>query len=197
MINQISGILLEEEGDALTIEVAGVGFEVLIPSNQLHKIPAKGEKVHLFTQLVWRDTGPLLLGFLQKEDIKLFRALSGVSGIGTRLALNLMGYLPRAQLARAIIEGQSALLVKAPGLGKKTAQRLTVELKDLLSKQMPQLEGSSPSSLPRRQEAQAALTNLGYSPSEALLRIEQALEEQNEEELSLSEMISSALKVKI
>lgn len=194
MISRICGILLEEDGDSLTIDLAGLGLEVLVPSNQLHKAPNIGEKVELFTHLVWRDTGPLLLGFFAKEDIRLYKALSGVSGIGTRLALNLMGFLPRAQLARAIIEGQSALLIKAPGLGKKTAQRLTVELKETLIKLIPSLEEDSEKG-PYPQEAVAALTNLGYSVTEAITRIELAM--QKKPKGALSDLISQALKEKI
>lgn len=193
MISQIYGTVLEEDGQSLIVDLSGIGLEVMIPSNQLHKAPPIGQKVKLFTHLVWRDTGPLLLGFFAKEDIQLYKALSAVSGIGTRLALNLMGYLPSAQLARAIIEEQTALLTKAPGLGKKTAQRLCVELKETLTKLIPTLAQDS-SSAPYPKEAIAALTNLGYSPTEAISRIELAL--QKLPDASLSDLISQALKEK-
>lgn len=194
MISQIYGTVLEEDGQSLVVDLSGIGLEVLIPSNQLHKAPAVGQKVKLFTHLVWRDTGPLLLGFFAKEDIQLYKALSAVSGIGTRLALNLMGFLPSAQLAKAIIEEQTALLTKAPGLGKKTAQRLSVELKETLTKMIPTFSQDQSSS-PYPQEAIAALTNLGYSPTESITRIEKAL--QKAPDAALSDLISQALKEKL
>lgn len=203
MISRLEGILIQENGDRLIIAVSGIGFEVFIPSNQLNRLPPTGNTISLHTHLIWKETGPLLFGFFEKEDVDLYAHLTSVSGIGPRLALNLMGYLPRPELANAIIHEQVQILAKAPGLGKKTAQRLSIELKDKIVT-LAQASQTNCATDKRNAlggtlgDALGALMNLGYSPAEAKKRIDMVNNlTPKDVSLDLSTLISQALKVSL
>ena len=165
MIGRLTGILAEKSPPQLLIDCGGVGYEVDVPMSTFYNLPALGERVALLTHLVVREDAQLLYGFLSAAERATFRELLKISGIGPRTALSILSGLSVAELAQAVSQQQVARLVKVPGIGKKTAERLLLELKGRLA---PDL--SSPSA-GATTDAQAdivqALVALGYNDREA------------------------------
>ncbi len=131
MIGWISGDVVATEEDVLLIDVRGVGYEVTVTQSTLEKLSAT-DSVELFTHQAVRDDAITLFGFPSPEERSLFRLLIKVSGIGPRVAMAMLGTLPAQALARCIADGETGLLTKVPGVGKRTAERVIVELKDRL-----------------------------------------------------------------
>jgi Holliday junction DNA helicase RuvA len=165
MIGRLTGILAEKSPPQLLIDCGGVGYEVDVPMSTFYNLPALGERVALLTHLVVREDAQLLYGFLSAAERATFRELLKISGIGPRTALSILSGLSVAELAQAVAQQQVARLVKVPGIGKKTAERLLLELKGRLA---PDL--SSPAA-GATTDAQAdivqALVALGYNDREA------------------------------
>lgn len=165
MIGRLTGRLLDKQPPQLLIDVNGVGYEVEAPMSTFYKLPATGEAVALFTHLVVREDAQLLYGFATQDERRLFRDLIKVSGVGPKIAMAVLSGISTQDFALAVQQGDTAQIVRVPGIGKKTAERLVVELRDKLggsnSPIAPTLGGGA------EQEAYSALLALGYKPVEA------------------------------
>jgi Holliday junction DNA helicase RuvA len=137
MIGRLSGTLLEKNPPQILIDVGGVGYEVDVPMSTFYKLPANGEKLALLIHHVVREDGQFLYGFAGEDERFAFRQLVKISGIGARMALSVLSGLSVADLADAIARQESGRLVKVPGIGKKTAERLLLELKGKLADALP------------------------------------------------------------
>lgn len=173
MIASLRGVLAEKGPAHCVVEVSGVGYLVSVSSQTARALPATGEAVHLHTHQVVREDALQLYGFADPEERCLFELLITVSGVGPKVALAVLSGLPPAALARAIREENIALLVGIPGVGRKTAERLVVELRDKLEPAVT-AQASTPAAdgrgIPRSEQfddAVAALVRLGYSPAQA------------------------------
>ena len=167
MIGRLSGILLEKNPPQLLIDCQGVGYEIDVSMTTFYSLPQLGERVSLFTHLTVREDAHLLYGFGQQEERKVFRQLIKISGIGARIALAILSGLSVADLAQAITLQEAGRLIKIPGIGKKTAERLLLELKGKLGAEL-----SAPGGALVLPDANADILNallaLGYSDKEAL-----------------------------
>jgi len=165
MIGRLTGILAEKSPPQVLIDVAGVGYEVDVPMSSFYNLPALGERTTLLTHFVVREDAQLLFGFLTQAERGAFRQLIKISGVGPRMALGLLSGLSVAELTQAVTQQQTARLVKVPGIGKKTAERLLLELRGKLGPDLG-LPGAAVVS-----DAQAdivqALIALGYSERDA------------------------------
>ncbi|MDR2880776.1 MAG: Holliday junction branch migration protein RuvA [Azoarcus sp.] len=169
MIGRISGILLEKKPPQILVETGGIGYEIDVPMSTFCDLPACGEKVKLHTHFVVREDGHFLYGFATSEERAVFRQLIRISGIGARMALAVLSGLPISELAQAVALQETGRLVKIPGIGKKTAERLLLELRgkfDALPG-MPQQALRSGASAPGGDILDALLA-LGYNEREAL-----------------------------
>lgn len=175
MIGRISGTLIEKQSPELLIDVNGIGYEVLAPMTTIYQLPELGQKVSLHTHFVVREDAQLLFGFADKQQRALFRALIKVSGVGPKLALAILSGIEAQTFVRSIHDGDTATLVRIPGIGKKTAERLVVEMKDRLKEwqvdsDLPLMAAANPQPMGQDQwiqEAEGALIALGYKPTEA------------------------------
>jgi Holliday junction DNA helicase RuvA len=169
MIGRLSGILLEKAPPHVLVDCNGVGYEVDVPMSTFYNLPHTGEKVVLFTHLVVREDAHLLFGFGAASERALFRQLIKITGIGARMALAILSGMSVAELSQAVTLQETGRLVKVPGIGKKTAERLLLELKGKLGADIGMVAGAA------RDDAQVdvlnALAALGYSDKEALLAI--------------------------
>ena len=165
MIGRLVGTLAEKAPPQVLIDVNGVGYEVDVPMSSFFNLPGLGERVTLLTHFVVREDAQLLYGFLTHEERATFRQLIRISGIGPRTALSILSGLSVAELSQAVTQQQAGRLVKVPGIGKKTAERLLLELKGKLGPDMA-APGAAVAS-----DAQAdivqALMALGYNEKEA------------------------------
>ncbi len=190
MIGRLAGVLLEKNPPQILIDVQGVGYELEVPMSTFYVLPATGERVALFTQLLVREDAQLLYGFASESERRAFRELLRISGVGARTALAVLSGLSVAELVEAVTLQQSERLVKIPGIGKKTAERLLLELNGRLG---AELRSGAPGTAPRQPVANDvvnALLALGYSEKEANHALKQV-----PEGLSLSEGIRQALRV--
>ena len=167
MIGRLAGTLVSKQPPRLLVDVAGVGYEVDVPMSTFYQLPATGEKIVLHTHLVVREDAHILFGFSTLEERGTFRELIRVSGVGARTALSVLSGMSVSELAQAVATQESARLVKVPGIGKKTAERLLLELKGRLADALPGASGSgaAPSA---DGDVLNALVALGYSEKEAL-----------------------------
>ena len=187
MIGRLHGKLIEKNPPQVLIDVGGVGYEVDIPMSTFYNLPGLGGVVTLFTHLVVREDAELLYGFATKAEQTAFRTLIRVSGVGPRIALAVLSGMTADQLASAIESGETGLLTRVPGIGKKTAERLILELKGKLSGGTLSVPAGAPGSA--RADIAAALIALGYSDREA-----QAAAKRVPEDTGVSEGIRLALK---
>ncbi len=132
MIGRLSGVLLDKTPPQVLVDVGGIGYEVDVPMSTFYDLPAPGERIALLTHLVVREDAHLLYGFLRPAERDAFRQLIRISGIGPRTALAVLSGLSVDDLAHAVAAQEAGRLVKVPGIGKKTAERLLLELKDKL-----------------------------------------------------------------
>ena len=176
MIAFIKGILAEKSGDSIVLDVSGVGYQIFVPGQVTERLPSIGETIKIHTYLQVREDAMTLFGFLSKDDLRIFRLLLGVNGIGPRGALAVLSVMTTDDLRFAILGEDAAAIAKTPGIGVKTAKRLILELRDKISfeetfEQKEELSPQAPSSGAAngvKSEAVLALTALGYSQSEAL-----------------------------
>jgi Holliday junction DNA helicase RuvA len=188
MIATLEGILEDRGADSVIINVGGMGFLVYVPSSTLGQLGAVKDKVFLYTHLHVRQDNIFLCGFASSEELALFKNLISVSGIGTKLALALLSAWNPERLVVAITSGDIDLLSQTPGIGKKMASRLVVELKGKLEKEWKEV------ALPLAAENTdiiAALTGLGYSVTEATKAVSRL---PDSEGLILEEKIRMALQ---
>ncbi|MBB3224570.1 Holliday junction branch migration protein RuvA [Pseudoduganella umbonata] len=170
MIGRLSGVLLEKNPPQLLIDVQGVGYEVDVPMSTFYNLPHTGERVMLFTHLTVREDAHLLYGFGHAEERVVFRQLIKISGIGARMALAILSGMSIADLSQAVTRQEAGRLVKIPGIGKKTAERLLLELKGKLGADLGSVGGVA--AVPDAQtDILNALIALGYSDKEALLAL--------------------------
>lgn len=165
MIASLAGTLEAIGTDWVIVNVGGVGFKVHLPTSDISGIGNPGGKVKLFTHLHVREDNISLYGSTSSEELGLFEVLIGVSGIGPKLALAMLSAMEPERLAAAIATSNSTVLTQVPGIGKKTAERLILELKDKVSAGM--LAMSAPELAPENAEVLGALVSLGYSTNEA------------------------------
>lgn len=173
MISYLKGTLAWRGEDRVIVETGGVGYQVFVSPMTLSALPQTESEVQLFTHMSVKEDGISLFGFRSMEELTLFHQLIGVSGVGPKGALALLGALPASQIRIAIVTEDAAALAKAPGLGKKTAQKIIIDLKDKMKnetllpegwEETPQeMTGAGP-----KTEALEALLALGYSRSEAV-----------------------------
>lgn len=199
MIGRLRGVLLEKHPPDILVDVSGVGYEVQVPMTTLFQLPAAGEPVTLLTHLVVREDAQQLFGFASEQDRRLFRELIKVSGVGPRLALTLLSGMDAREFARALARDDTSALVALPGVGRKTAERLLVEMRDKAGKWLGELT-PQPDTLEAplpvagddfRDEAEQALVALGYKlPEAAKLVARVAAEDVNSSE----ELIRRALR---
>jgi len=169
MIGRLHGTLLQKEPPTLLLDVGGVGYEIEAPTSTFYDLPAAGERVTLFTHLVVRDDAHLLYGFSRDGQRRLFRSLLKVNGVGPRVALAILSGLSDEELLRCLAQEDIACLTKVPGVGRKTAERLIVELRDKIDLTVSVTSAVRPLAAPLDpvQEAVSALIALGYKPQEA------------------------------
>jgi len=165
MIGRLTGTLLEKNPPTLCLDVGGVGYEVDVPMSTLYNLPDIGSKVTLYTHLTVREDAHLLFGFGNAAERSAFRALIKVSGVGARTALALLSGMSVDELAAAITQQESARLLRVPGIGKKTAERLLLELKGKLGADLG-AAGLAPAPA-GRDDILHALLSLGYSAAES------------------------------
>lgn len=166
MIGRLCGTLLEKNPPQVLVDCQGVGYEVDVPMSTFYQLPPLGEPVTLLTHLSVREDAQQLFGFASAEERKAFRQLIRISGVGARTALAILSGLSVADLAQAVTLQESGRLVKVPGIGKKTAERLLLELKGKLGAELPATGGTAPLD-DAQHDIQQALLALGYSEKEA------------------------------
>lgn len=201
MIAFIEGILEEAQALKLIVNVGGIGYEIHTPLTSSAPLAPVGQKVKLLTQLVVREDSQTLYGFLTNEEKSAFVALTEkVSGIGPKIALNILSRLSVDSLQSAVLSGNVALLTQCPGIGKKTAERLVLELKDLFQKSpltssttkldQPGAMGAAVGDL--EEDAVAALVTLGFKPADANKRVAKAVSESPKDQ-TVASIIKKAL----
>ena len=199
MIGQLRGTVVDKRPPMLVIDVGGVGYEVEAPLGAFFDLP-EGEVV-LHTHLVVRDDAHLLFGFRSRGERELFRSLIRVNGVGPKLALTLLSGIDAAEFVRCVQDGDVTTLTRLPGVGKKTAERLIVEMRDRIAdtfgEHLPAELGSAPvraapvdAATRVVEEAEGALIALGYKPTEAAKAVNAAYEEG----LATEDLIRRALK---
>jgi len=189
MIGRLSGTLIEKNPPQILLDVQGVAYEVDVPMSTFYNLPNVGDSVALFTHLVVREDAHLLFGFGSENERRAFRQLIKISGIGARIALSVLSGLSVAELAHAVTMQESGRLTKIPGIGKKTAERLLLELKDKLGADLT-TGVAIHRAAPVTSDVLHALLSLGYSDKEAVNAVKQL-----PEGIALSDAIRQALKL--
>jgi holliday junction DNA helicase RuvA len=188
MIGRITGILLEKNPPQVLVEAAGVGYEIDVPMSTFYLLPKTGDKVALFTHMVVREDAQLLYGFASDTERATFRTLLKVSGVGPKVALAVLSGMSVNDLAEAVATQESGRLTKVPGIGKKTAERLLLELKDKLKVDVRIAVGEV-AKTSHTADVLNALIGLGYSEREALMAVKLL-----PADVSVSDGIRQALK---
>ena len=193
MYAHFNGIVAEKNPDSIVIDCGGVGYLLNVSGATLAMAPAVGERMKLYSVLVVREDAMELYGFYSREEKDMYERLKGVTGVGSRTALQILSSMSVRDLSLALVAGDAAALTRVPGIGKKTAQRLVLELKDKVDD--AQLTGQAAAVAPRQTagpegEAVAALMALGYGASEAA----QAVSRVAGKSAKVDELIFLALK---
>ena len=165
MIGRIAGVLLEKNPPQVLVEAAGVGYELEVPMSTFYNLPALGERISLLTHFVVREDAQILFGFASETERSAFRQLIKISGVGPRTALGVLSGLSVADLAAAVTSQDATRLVKVPGIGKKTAERLLLELKGKMGPQLSATAAGGGSA--EHHDITQALLALGYNEREA------------------------------
>ncbi len=197
MISQLRGILLEKQPPQLLLDVHGIAYEIDAPMSTFYRLPDNGQEVVLHTHFVVREDAHHLYGFYAREERALFRTLLKVNGVGPRLGLTILSSMDPTEFVRCITNNDTTNLVRLPGVGKKTAERLVIEMRDKLSDWQPVLPSESACSVKKPetrnriiQDAISAMIALGYKPAEA----SRAVAKVDDNTKSSEEMIRQALK---
>ena len=187
MIGRIRGTLVEKQLTEILVDVNGIGYEISVPMSTLYRLPDAGQGLLLYTHLAVREDAHVLYGFLELAEKKLFRALIKVSGVGPKLALAILSGMAVDEFVRTVNANDAAALVKMPGVGKKTAERLIIEMRDRLAEWGPVMpmpdDGETLSGRREPQvagEAETALISLGYRPAEARQAVARVIKEHGE-----------------
>ena len=200
MIAYVKGILSIVSDQSVVVDVSGVGYLVYVSPSTLSRLKPKGDEIQLFTYMQMGETGQFLHGFLTQEEVRLFTLLISVSGIGPKVASGILSVMSPSQVMLAIVAEDTAALSKAPGVGKKTAQRLMLELRDKIKTTEPFESANSDAGFSgffaesgpsgEKQDALAALLALGYGRTEAM----QAVLEITQADMTADNIIRLALK---
>jgi Holliday junction DNA helicase RuvA len=194
MISQIKGTIIDKQPPTLVVDVHGVGYEILAPMNTFYQLPDVGQEVKLLTQLIVREDSQTLYGFVSSSERELFRSLIKVNGVGPKMAITILSAIEPDTFAQCIADQNVIALTKIPGVGKKTAERLIIEMRDRLA-HWQNTKGSSTknyllSTADPKQDAISALIALGYKPQDAQKTVHKIASDG----LSSEEMIRLALK---
>ena len=194
MIAYIKGTLEHISEGLIIVETGGIGYSVQVPASAVQKLPAIGSPVTVHTVFDVRDTGVYLYGFMTREEKEIFTKLITVNGVGPKSALGILSILSPSELILAVVSGSEKDISKAPGIGKKTAQRIIIDLKDKF-KTMTSDDFTDSFDIPSaadnpKSEAVSALCALGYSNSEALKAVSQSYEDG----MTTEDILKSALK---
>ena len=191
MIGSLIGLIKEKTPSSILLEVNGIGYEISIPLSTSFQLPKVGESAFLLTHLVVREDQHSLYGFATEEERKLFRALIKISGVGAKLAITILYVTNVTGFIQSVVNEDIDALVHLPGIGKKTAERLVVEMKDKIS-EISDDQNNLPDSGANSAVAEAinALVNLGYKTKDA----KNILDKIDSEELSVEDLIRQALK---
>ncbi len=189
MIAQLRGTLVDKGVDRVVVDVGGVGYGVAVSLNTLAALPSVGQTALLHTELIVREDSLSLVGFATVDERAAFHLVTGVQGIGPKLAMSILSTMDPAELGAAVREGDHARLTKIPGIGKKTAERIVLELRDKFA-------GGGAATAPKPSGSNAvvsALVNLGYKPAEA----ERAANEANKAHAGagVAELVKAALRL--
>lgn len=198
MIGRITGVLLEKQPPFILVDVQGVGYEIEAPNSTLAKLPQPGEKVVLHTHLIVREDAHVLCGFATEHERQMFRTLIKVNSVGAKLALGILSGISVQQFIQCVQHNDAAALTKLPGVGKKTAERLIIEmrdrLKDMSIEASPAVANADQPAEPTQNDAMrdaiSALVSLGYKPQEA----SRLLQHVDTSSLDSEQIIKSALK---
>ncbi len=205
MIGRIQGTLIEKQPPEVLIDVGGVGYEIQMPMTSFYQLPAVGESVTVFTHFVVREDAQLMFGFADKMERGLFRELIKANGVGPKLGLTILSGMSAPQFLTSVQNEDVSALVSLPGIGKKTAERLVVELKDRLAKFGKSESVSLPVSADNvsgqtivavndaREEAQSALVALGYKPAQASKLVSSVYQDGMESEAVIREALKAAI----
>ncbi|MFV2059229.1 MAG: Holliday junction branch migration protein RuvA [Gammaproteobacteria bacterium] len=201
MIGRLHGILLEKQAPHLLIDINGVAYEVDAPMSTFYQLPNIGEKVQIFTHLVVREDAQLLYGFFTNLERQFFRTLIKVNGVGAKLAITILSGISADEFAETVLQADAVALTKLPGIGKKTAERLIIEMRDRLKEwhqsdgdsNLSNLAGSSDRPKDAKREAETALVALGYKAQEAARMISRIETKDRDSE----DIIRNALKASI
>lgn len=176
MIGSLTGTIAAKHPPRLLVEVGGVGYELEAPMSTFYALPAVGASVRLLTHLIVREDAHQLFGFVTEAERALFRSLLKVNGVGAKVALAILSGVTADAFSRCVLDGDVATLTRVPGIGRKTAERVIVEMRDRVSGDALPPAGDAPlaGAGPRtaRDEAQSALVALGYKPAEAVRMLE-------------------------
>jgi len=172
MIGRIQGILVSVHPPRLLVDCQGIGYEVDVPMSTLYQLPQAGQKITLLTHFQVREDAQQLFGFATETEREAFRQLIKISGVGSRTALAVLSGMSVNELAQAIALQEAGRLTQVPGIGKKTAERLCLELKGKLAPDLG-ITGDKPQAIEASSEVLQALLALGYSEKEALLALKQ------------------------
>ena len=189
MIGRLSGTLVEKNPPQILLDVQGVAYELDVPMSTFYNLPNPGEALTLFTHLVVREDAHLLFGFGSETERRAFRQLIRISGVGARTALSVLSGLSVAELAQAVTVQDTGRLTRIPGIGKKTAERLLLELKDKLGAEIAVVAGAARPA-PVSADVLNALVALGYSDKEAAHAVKQL-----PEGIAVADGIRHALKL--
>jgi Holliday junction DNA helicase RuvA len=188
MIGRIQGILVQKNPPRIVVDCQGVGYEIDVPMSTLYQLPELGNQVTLLTHFLVREDAQLLFGFASETEREAFRCLIKISGVGARTALSILSGMSVPEIAQAVLMQESARLTTIPGIGKKTAERLLLELKGKFGTILTAIPGVTVKQEVSTEILQALLA-LGYSDKEAVLAIKQI-----PTDVSVSDGIRAALK---
>ena len=170
MIGRIRGLIVYKKPPEIQIDVAGICYEVQVPMSTLYQLPELGKELTLHTHFVVREDAQLLYGFFEEQDKSMFRSLIKINGVGPKMALGILSSMQANEFVRAVRSNDINAMVKMPGIGKKTAERLLIEMRDRLKDWDDDTEASSTEvqvSASITNDAETALISLGYKPQQA------------------------------
>ena len=194
MIGRLRGILITKRPPWVLVEVGGIGYELEVPMSTLYDMPDVGREVVLLTHYAHKEDTVALYGFLRDDERTLFRDLQKVSGIGARIALAVLSGVSTSEFARLVQAGDVAALTRIPGIGKKTAERIVVELRDRVGNVVAAAPaGAAPVARDPRSEAEAALQQLGYKQAEAVRLATAAAADGDDAETIIRKALRAAL----
>ncbi len=196
MIGRIAGTLLSKNPPLMLVDVNGIGYEIEAPMSVFYNLPAVGEKVVIVTHLQIKDDAHTLIGFSDEAERVLFRQLLKISGIGAKIALNILSGITVEELSILVSENDAVALTRLPGIGKKTAERLIIELRDKLSaipSSTATITAAGGSSKNPQAEATQALISLGYKPADVSVMVRRV----SKADMSVEDIIRLALQARL